>query len=516
MFKTVIFDLDGTLLDTLDDLWAAVNAALGKFGYPLRTKEEVRAFIGNGIVKLMQRAIGDAPCANFQDVLDAFKRYYGAHCADKTQEYAGVTLLLQALKSRGVQTAVVSNKADFAVKALAAQYFNGLLSVAVGEDEAHGIRKKPAPDSLLTVMDGLGADKECTLYVGDSEVDIQTAQNAGVACLSVTWGFKDRAFLAENGATAYVDSPLEILDFLSKESTVYEFIGNTPLLQLQKIPKDCGANVFVKVEGVNAGGSIKDRVAKAIVEDAERAGRLQAGGTVIEATSGNTGVGLALVCLKKGYRAVIVMPDSMSEERRALIRKYSGEVVLTDGKKGMQGAVEKANELLKSTPNCILADQFNNPVCADVHYQTTAPEIWKQSGGEVDIFVACVGTGGTLTGIARYLKEKNPAIKVVAVEPASSPLLSQGWAGAHAIQGIGANFIPAVLDRTVYDEVATVTDEEAFSMAKELFKRENLFVGISSGAAVAACVKLAALPENKGKKIVTILPDEGGRYASIM
>ena len=516
MFKTVIFDLDGTLLDTLDDLWAAVNAALKKFGYPLRTKEEVRAFIGNGIVKLMQRAVGNAPCGNFQEVLGEFKRYYGEHCADKTREYAGITLVLRALQARGIQTAVVSNKADFAVKALAEQYFKGLLSVAVGEDEAHGIRKKPAPDSLLAVMESLGADRQSTLYVGDSEVDIQTAENAGVACLSVTWGFKDRAFLAENGAKAYVDSPLEILDFLSKESTVYEFIGNTPLIQLQKLTLNVGGNIFVKVEGVNAGGSIKDRVAKAIVEDAEASGRLQAGGTVIEATSGNTGVGLALICLKKGYRAVIVMPDSMSEERRVLIRKYSGEVVLTDGKKGMQGAVDKANELLKNTPNSILADQFNNPVCADVHYQTTAPEIWKQSGGKVDIFVACVGTGGTLTGIARYLKEQNSAIKVVAVEPASSPLLSQGKAGAHAIQGIGANFVPAVLDRTVYDEVLTVTDEEAFATAKALFKHENLFVGISSGAAVSACLKLASLPENKGKNIVTVLPDEGGRYASIM
>ena len=514
MFKTVIFDLDGTLLDTLDDLWAAVNAALKKFGYPLRTKEEVRAFIGNGIVKLMQRAVGDAPCENFQDVLGEFKRYYGEHCADKTREYAGITLVLHALQARGIQTAVVSNKADFAVKALAEQYFKGLLSVAVGEDEERGIRKKPAPDSLLAVMKDLGADRQSTLYVGDSEVDIQTARNAGVACLSVTWGFKDKAFLAENGANAYVDYPLEILEFLAKESTVYEFIGNTPLIEIQSAKQN--ARIFAKVEGVNAGGSIKDRVAKAIVEEAERTGKLREGGTVIEATSGNTGVGLALICLKKGYRAKIVMPDTMSEERRALIRRYSGEVVLTDGKKGMQGAVEKANELLKNTPNSILADQFNNPVCADVHYQTTAPEIWKQTGGKVDIFVACVGTGGTLTGIGRYLKEQNPAIKVVAVEPASSPLLSKGWAGAHGIQGIGANFIPAVLDRTVYDEVVTVTDEEAFATAKELFKKQNLFVGISSGAAFAACAKIAALAENKGKTIVTVLPDEGGRYISIM
>ena len=287
-------------------------------------------------------------------------------------------------------------------------------------------------------------------------------------------------------------------------------IGNTPLKRLEKTEHD----IFVKLEGENPAGSIKDRVAFAIIEDAEKNGRLKAGGTVIEATSGNTGIGLAYVASKKGYKAVIVMPDTMSVERQALIKAYGGEVVLIDGKKGMQGAVEKAKELLAATPNSILADQFNNPVCWKVHYQTTGREIWAQTQGKVDIFVACVGTGGTLTGVGKYLKDQNPNIQVIAVEPASSPLLSQGVAGSHGIQGIGANFIPSVLDRSVYDEVVTVTDEEAFSTAKELCKTEGLFVGISSGAAVAAAIEIAKRPENKGKNIVTILPDEGGRYLS--
>lgn len=287
-------------------------------------------------------------------------------------------------------------------------------------------------------------------------------------------------------------------------------IGNTPLRRLEKTEY----NIFVKMEGENPAGSIKDRVAFAIIEDAEKNGRLKAGGTVIEATSGNTGIGLAYVASKKGYKAVIVMPDTMSVERQALIKAYGGEVVLTDGKKGMQGAVEKAKALLAVTPNSILADQFNNPVCWKVHYQTTGREIWAQTQGKVDIFVACVGTGGTLTGVGKYLKDQNPNIQVIAVEPAASPLLSKGVAGSHGIQGIGANFIPSVLDRSVYGEVVTVTDEEAFATAKELCKTEGYFVGISSGAAVAAAMEIAKRPENKGKNIVTILPDEGGRYLS--
>jgi cysteine synthase A len=254
-------------------------------------------------------------------------------------------------------------------------------------------------------------------------------------------------------------------------------------------------------------------VALAIIEDPEKSGRLQKGGTIVEATSGNTGIGLAYVCQQRGYRAVIVMPDSMSVERRNLIAGYGAEVVLTDGKLGMTGAVERAQEILQNTPNSILADQFNNPVCAEVHYRTTGREIWEQTQGRVDIFVACVGTGGTLTGVGRFLKEKNPNVQVVAVEPKASPLLSQGWAGQHGIQGIGANFIPKVLDRTVYDEVLTVEDEQAKTTARQLYKEEGLYVGISSGAAVAAAKQLAERKENEGKVIVTILPDEGGRYA---
>ena len=291
-------------------------------------------------------------------------------------------------------------------------------------------------------------------------------------------------------------------------------IGNTPLVCLERVNMDCCGKIYAKVEGVNPAGSIKDRVALAIIEDAEKSGRLKAGGTVIEATSGNTGIGLAYVCKQKGYRAIIVMPNSMSVERRQLIASYEAEVVLTDGALGMSGAVEKAQQLLQNIPNSILADQFNNPVCAEVHYRTTGAEIWAQTQGKVDVFVACVGTGGTLTGVGRYLKEKNPNVKVVAVEPEASPLLSKGWAGTHAIQGIGANFIPNVLDRSVYDEVVTVSDKDAKVTAFWLKEAENLYVGISSGAAVRAAETLAKRKENEGKIIVTILPDEGGRYAS--
>lgn len=291
-------------------------------------------------------------------------------------------------------------------------------------------------------------------------------------------------------------------------------IGNTPLLRLKEMDKGLSACIFAKVEGLNPAGSIKDRVALAIIEDAEKNGRLSKGGTVIEATSGNTGIGLAYVCQQRGYRAVIVMPDTMSVERRQLIASYGAEVVLTDGKLGMQAAVARAQQILHETPNAILADQFNNPICAEVHYRTTGVEIWEQTAGKVDIFVACVGTGGTLTGIGKRLKECNPNVQVIAVEPAASPLLSKGIAGSHAIQGIGANFIPKVLDRSIYDEVLTVTDEEAFAVAKRLNKTENVSVGISSGAAVAAAISVAKRAENAGKTIVTILPDEGGRYAS--
>ena len=295
-------------------------------------------------------------------------------------------------------------------------------------------------------------------------------------------------------------------------------IGNTPLAELKNTEEKYGltARIFAKLEKENEGGSIKDRVALAILEDAEKRGLLTAGGTVVEATSGNTGIGLALVCRARGYRAVIVMPDSMSVERQNMMKEYGAQLVLTDGKLGMQAAVEKAEEIVKNTPNSLLADQFNNPVCAKAHYDTTGVEIWQQTQGNVDIFVACIGTGGTLTGVARYLKEKNPNVKIVGVEPAASPLLTKGVAGAHKIQGIGANFIPTVLDRTVYDEILTVTDEDAFAFARGLKTDENLSVGISSGAALAAAICLAKRAENEGKNIVTVFPDDGNRYTSVL
>ena len=272
--------------------------------------------------------------------------------------------------------------------------------------------------------------------------------------------------------------------------------------------------LYLKLEGENVGGSIKDRVARFILDEAVKEGKLKKGGLVVEATSGNTGIGLALFCKERGYRCVIVMPDSMSKERRDLIASYGGEVLLTSGELGMRGSVEKALTLCKEEGG-FFADQFNNPVCWQAHYHTTAPEIWAQTNGKTDIFVACVGTGGTLTGIGKYLKEKIDGVRVVAVEPEKSPLLSKGYAGAHGIQGIGANFLPSILDTSVYDEVLTVSDEEALEMAKCLYGQEGLFVGISSGAAVAAAVKLAKRTENAGKKIVTVLPDSGNRYLSV-
>ena len=295
-------------------------------------------------------------------------------------------------------------------------------------------------------------------------------------------------------------------------------VGNTSLVQLHTMQEKYGwsARIFAKLERENEGGSIKDRVALAILNDAESKGLIEKGGAVVEATSGNTGIGLALVCRARGYRAIIVMPDSMSVERQELLKSYGAELVLTDGKEGMQAAVERAKEIVKTTPNSLLADQFNNPVCAQVHYDTTGVEIWEQTAGNIEIFVACVGTGGTLTGVGKDLKEQNPQIQVVAVEPASSPLLSQGRAGAHKIQGIGANFIPAVLDRQVYNEVVTVTDEDAFAFARALKSDEGLSVGISSGAALAAAAELAKRAENKGKRIVTIFPDDGNRYNSVL
>lgn len=303
---------------------------------------------------------------------------------------------------------------------------------------------------------------------------------------------------------------------MSAMKIIDALIGNTPLVQLTATEKAFSLNgkIYAKVEYFNPTGSVKDRAAKAMIDEAEKAGTLKKGGTVIEATSGNTGIGLAFVAATRGYKAVIVMPETMSVERQKLIRAYGAEVVLTDGAKGMQGAVDKAEEILKNTPNAIIAGQFENMANPKAHYDTTGPEIYAQMDGKVDIFVAGVGTGGTLSGVGKYLKEKNPNVKIVAVEPASSPLLSGGKAGSHGLQGIGANFIPKTLDRTIYDEVLTVTDEAAFQTARNLGKTEGLFVGISSGAAVWAAIELAKRSENAGKNIVTILPDGGGRYLS--
>lgn len=294
-------------------------------------------------------------------------------------------------------------------------------------------------------------------------------------------------------------------------------IGNTPLARLQNIEKEYGLSckLYAKLENENAGGSIKDRVALSIIDTAERDGKLQKGGCVIEATSGNTGIGLALVCRQRGYKAVIVMPDTMTVERRQMIAGYGAEVVLTDGKKGMQGAVEKAEELHKTTPNSIIAGQFVNPANPLAHYTGTGVEIYKQTDGEIDIFLACVGTGGTLTGVGKYLKEQNPQIKVFAVEPKNSPLLSKGYFGAHKIQGIGANFIPETLDKSVYDSVLTVDDNDAIATMKRLKEQEKLFVGISSGAVVCAATQLLKGEGYAGKTAVVVLPDSGDRYLSI-
>lgn len=302
------------------------------------------------------------------------------------------------------------------------------------------------------------------------------------------------------------------------EMNAEKLIGNTPLVRLTKIEKKYAlqAELYAKVESVSVGGSIKDRVAKSIIDAAEKAGKLQSGGTVIEATSGNTGVGLALVCAARGYKAVIVMPETMSVERRKLIAAYGAQIVLTEGSKGMQGAVEKAEELCKTTPNAIIAGQFENPANPKAHYESTAPEIYGAMQGKVDIFVAGVGTGGTITGVGKYLKERIPSVRIVAVEPEKSPLLSKGKSGAHALQGIGANFIPKTLDRTVYDEVVAVSDEDAYALTKSVSQEEGLFVGISSGAALSAAIEVAKRQENAGKKIVVVFPDNGDRYLSVL
>lgn len=299
--------------------------------------------------------------------------------------------------------------------------------------------------------------------------------------------------------------------------SVTELIGNTPLLRLRKIEKQCGAKaaLIAKVELFNPGGSAKDRVGWNMIRAAEEDGRLKTGGTIIEPTSGNPGVGIAMVAAAKGYRAIMTMPESMSVERRNLLKVYGAELVLTDAAKGMQGAVDKAEELANEIPGSIIAGQFVNPANWQIHYETTGPEIWRDTDGAVDIFVSAVGTGGTITGVGTYLKEQNPKIKVVAVEPEASPLLSQGKAGPHKIQGIGANFIPEVLDTSVYDEIIAVSDDAAFDTMKELAVTEGLFTGISSGAALYAARELVKREENRGKNVVVLLPDTGERYLSL-
>ena len=299
-------------------------------------------------------------------------------------------------------------------------------------------------------------------------------------------------------------------------NSVLDLVGGTPIMELHNYMKnfDINGRILAKLEYFNPAGSAKDRVAKQMITDAEASGKLKKGSTIIEPTSGNTGIGLASAAASLGYKCVLVMPDSMSVERINLLKAYGAEVVLSEGAKGMAGAVEKADELAKNIPGSFIAGQFENPSNPKAHYLTTGPEIWADTDGKIDIFVATVGTGGTLTGTAKYLKEKNPDIKIIAVEPASSPLLSAGKAGPHKIQGIGANFVPEILDTDLYDEVLTVTDDDAYKAANAIAKLEGILVGISSGAAVSAAAKIGKRPENAGKNIVTVLPDSGDRYMS--
>ena len=295
-----------------------------------------------------------------------------------------------------------------------------------------------------------------------------------------------------------------------------QLIGRTPLLELTHIEaaENLEAKILGKLEYFNPAGSVKDRIAKAMIDDAEASGKLKPGSVIIEPTSGNTGIGLASVAAARGYRIIIVMPETMSVERRQLMKAYGAELVLTDGAKGMKGAIAKADELAKEIPNSFVPGQFVNPANPDAHKRTTGPEIWEDTDGKVDIFVAGVGTGGTVTGVGEYLKSQNPNVKVVAVEPATSPVLSKGVAGAHKIQGIGAGFVPDVLNTKVYDEVIPVSNEDAFAAGKLVGHKEGVLVGISSGAAVWAAIELAKRPENKGKTIVALLPDTGDRYLS--
>ena len=295
-----------------------------------------------------------------------------------------------------------------------------------------------------------------------------------------------------------------------------QLIGKTPLLELTHIEKNLGlkAKILAKLEYLNPAGSVKDRVAKAMIDDAEEKGLLKPGSVIIEPTSGNTGIGLAVVAAARGYRVIIVMPDTMSVERRQLMKAYGAELVLSEGAKGMKGAIAKADELAAEIPDSFIPGQFVNPANPKAHFEATGPEIYTDTDGKVDIFVAGVGTGGTITGVGEYLKSRNPEIKVVAVEPATSPVLSKGTAGAHKIQGIGAGFVPKVLDTGVYDEIIPVANEDAFAVGKQIGKAEGVLVGISSGAAAWAAIELAKRPENEGKTIVVLLPDTGDRYLS--
>ncbi|MCR5786067.1 MAG: cysteine synthase A [Eubacterium sp.] len=295
-----------------------------------------------------------------------------------------------------------------------------------------------------------------------------------------------------------------------------ELIGNTPLVEVINIEKEinAGASVLVKLEYFNPAGSVKDRIAKAMIEDAEEKGILKVGSVIIEPTSGNTGIGLASIGAAKGYRVILTMPETMSVERRNIIKAYGAEIVLTDGSKGMKGAIAKAKELANEIPNSYITAQFDNPANPLIHKKTTGPEIWNDTDGKVDIFIAGVGTGGTVTGVGEYLKERNENVKVVAVEPEDSPVLSEGKSGSHKIQGIGAGFVPSILNQSVYDEIFKVSNQNAFDTAKLLARKEGISVGISSGAALYAALELAKRPENKGKNIVALLPDSGDRYYS--
>ena len=301
------------------------------------------------------------------------------------------------------------------------------------------------------------------------------------------------------------------------KKSVTELIGNTPLLELERYSKAAGvtgATILAKLEYLNPAGSVKDRVALAMIEDAEKKGVLKEGSTIIEPTSGNTGIGLAAIAAAKGYRAILTLPDTMSVERRNLLAAYGAELVLTEGAKGMKGAIAKADELKDSIPGAVILGQFDNPANPEAHRNTTGPEIWEQTDGKVDIFVAGVGTGGTLTGVGEYLKSKNPDVKIVAVEPAASPVLSTGTPGPHKIQGIGAGFVPSILNTSIYDEIITIENDDAFAEGKRFARSEAILVGISSGAALKAASILASRDENKGKNIVVLLPDSGDRYLS--